>query len=59
MTTGMFPQELIVRLAEATGIDAVTIDSYNGTPPTIAIRLSQCIVGIIDGDSLVTTSSDA
>ncbi|CAL8330100.1 unnamed protein product [Arctogadus glacialis] len=29
MSTGMFPQEFIVRLAETTGIDQVTIDSYN------------------------------
>ena len=32
MSTGMFPQEVIVRLAESTGIDTLTIDSYNGTP---------------------------
>uniref|UniRef100_A0A8C5D0P1 F5/8 type C domain-containing protein n=1 Tax=Gadus morhua TaxID=8049 RepID=A0A8C5D0P1_GADMO len=29
LSTGMFPQEFIVRLAETTGIDQVTIDSYN------------------------------
>ncbi|CAL8346900.1 unnamed protein product [Lota lota] len=29
MSTGMFPQEFIIRLAESTGIDLVTIDSYN------------------------------
>ncbi|XP_017272600.1 intraflagellar transport protein 25 homolog [Kryptolebias marmoratus] len=29
MSTGMFPQEFIIRFAEATGIAAVTVDSYN------------------------------
>ncbi|XP_037537039.1 intraflagellar transport protein 25 homolog [Nematolebias whitei] len=30
MSTGMFPQEFIIRFAEVTGIAAVTVDSYNG-----------------------------
>ncbi|TKS78907.1 Intraflagellar transport protein 25 -like protein Heat shock protein beta-11 [Collichthys lucidus] len=30
MTTGMFPQEFIIRFAESTEISAVTVDSYNG-----------------------------
>uniref|UniRef100_A0A8D3A5I7 Heat shock protein, alpha-crystallin-related, b11 n=1 Tax=Scophthalmus maximus TaxID=52904 RepID=A0A8D3A5I7_SCOMX len=29
MSTGMFPQEFIVRFAEATTMSAVTVDSYN------------------------------
>ncbi|CAL8248733.1 unnamed protein product [Merluccius merluccius] len=29
MSTGLFPQEFIIRLAEPTGLDRVTIDSYN------------------------------
>ncbi|TMS03158.1 Intraflagellar transport protein 25-like protein [Larimichthys crocea] len=29
MSTGMFPQEFIVRFAESTEISAVTVDSYN------------------------------
>ncbi|KAM7017926.1 intraflagellar transport protein 25 homolog [Tautogolabrus adspersus] len=29
MTTGMFPQEFIIRLADLTNITAVAVDSYN------------------------------
>ncbi|XP_034397093.1 intraflagellar transport protein 25 homolog [Cyclopterus lumpus] len=29
MSTGMFPQEVIVRFAESTQVSAVTVDSYN------------------------------
>ncbi|XP_031705015.1 intraflagellar transport protein 25 homolog [Anarrhichthys ocellatus] len=29
MSTGMFPQEFIIRFAESTQISAVTVDSYN------------------------------
>ncbi|KAM3610180.1 uncharacterized protein V6R79_000169 [Siganus canaliculatus] len=29
MSTGMFPQEFIIRFAESTNISAVTVDSYN------------------------------
>ncbi|KAI9527775.1 hypothetical protein NQZ68_027865 [Dissostichus eleginoides] len=29
MSTGMFPQEFIIRFAEPTDISAVTVDSYN------------------------------
>ncbi|XP_078107665.1 intraflagellar transport protein 25 homolog isoform X2 [Sander vitreus] len=29
MSTGMFPQEFIIRFAEPTTISAVTVDSYN------------------------------
>ncbi|XP_041643655.1 intraflagellar transport protein 25 homolog [Cheilinus undulatus] len=29
VTTGMFPQEFIIRLADTTNITAVTVDSYN------------------------------
>lgn len=31
MSTGMFPQEFIIRFAEPTKISAVTVDSCNGT----------------------------
>lgn len=34
MSTGMFPQEFIIRFAETTGITAVTVDSYNGMNET-------------------------
>lgn len=30
MSTGMFPQEFIIRFAEPTMVSAVTVDSYNG-----------------------------
>uniref|UniRef100_A0A665T564 Zgc:158640 n=1 Tax=Echeneis naucrates TaxID=173247 RepID=A0A665T564_ECHNA len=30
MSTGMFPQEFIIRFAELTKISAVTVDTYNG-----------------------------
>lgn len=29
MSTGMFPQEFIIRFADSTNISAVTVDSYN------------------------------
>ncbi|CAL1616065.1 unnamed protein product [Knipowitschia caucasica] len=29
MTTGMFPQEFIIRFAKSTSLKAVTVDSYN------------------------------
>ncbi|XP_026199700.1 intraflagellar transport protein 25 homolog [Anabas testudineus] len=29
MSTGMFPQEFVIRFAEPTSISAVTVDSYN------------------------------
>lgn len=31
MSTGMFPQEFIIRFAEPTMVSVVTVDSYNGT----------------------------
>ncbi|KAJ0067419.1 hypothetical protein NL108_007880, partial [Boleophthalmus pectinirostris] len=33
MTTGMFPQEFIIRFANSTHLNAVTVDSYNGEKP--------------------------
>ena len=35
MSTGMFPQEFIIRFAEPTKISAVTMDSYNGMEAVI------------------------
>lgn len=45
MSTGMFPQEFIIRFAEVTGIAAVTVDSYNGMKD---IKLSLYLFDFLD-----------
>uniref|UniRef100_A0A3P9IN09 Intraflagellar transport protein 25 homolog n=1 Tax=Oryzias latipes TaxID=8090 RepID=A0A3P9IN09_ORYLA len=41
MSTGMFPQELIIRFPEATTISALTVDSYNVKKLKIEKNISQ------------------
>ncbi|KAK7934139.1 hypothetical protein WMY93_005035 [Mugilogobius chulae] len=40
MTTGMFPQEFIIRFAHSTRLDAVTVDSYNVRKIEIEVNAS-------------------
>ncbi|CAJ1068560.1 intraflagellar transport protein 25 homolog [Xyrichtys novacula] len=41
MTTGMFPQEFIIRFADPTNITAVTLDSYNVKHLKVEKNISQ------------------
>nr|XP_020450216.1 intraflagellar transport protein 25 homolog [Monopterus albus] len=41
MSTGMFPQEFIIRLPEPTMVSAVTVDSYNVKHLKIEKKMSQ------------------
>ena len=39
MSTGLFPQEFIIRFAEPTKLSVVTVDSYNGMDAVIVSHM--------------------
>lgn len=39
MSTGMFPQEFIIRFPDLMNISAVTVDSYNGMEAIVSYLL--------------------
>uniref|UniRef100_A0A8C6VU39 Heat shock protein, alpha-crystallin-related, b11 n=1 Tax=Nothobranchius furzeri TaxID=105023 RepID=A0A8C6VU39_NOTFU len=41
-STGMFPQEFVIRFPEPTRVAAVTVESYNGTKTVVTINSTHC-----------------